>query len=205
MSIRPTDLKDQAYIPVGPDISESEIKKKELKKYYLFLILFVAIDFIITTFVILHESNIFSDGEKNYIFLSINLACFTIFILFIIISLNLYRLCLSKIVKYLYISLISIYFFYILILKLIFFVNDFDDVAIIDIVIFFLFLSSIIPKVFFFHYIGVFINILIEKYECQRGEEHDEFKDNIANKMDRGDNTNWSKTSLPSEVRRTSN
>ena len=89
MSIRPTDLKDQAYIPVGPDISESEIKKKELKKYYLFLILFVAIDFIITTFVILHESNIFSDGEKNYIFLSINLTCFTIFILFIIISLNL--------------------------------------------------------------------------------------------------------------------
>ena len=51
-----------------------------------------------------------------------------------------------------------------------------------------------------------FIRNLVEKYDCQKGEEHENFKQNLEYKMkgDR-DNTNWSKTSLPVDPQRSSN
>ena len=62
-----------------------------------------------------------------------------------------------------------------------------------------LLLVSLAPKVLFFCYIDAYIVRLVEKYECQKGEEHEEFRQNLENKMERGDNTNWSKTSLSNE------
>ena len=50
-----------------------------------------------------------------------------------------------------------------------------------------------------------FIRNLVEKYDCQKGEEHEDFRQNLENKMGRGDNTNWSKTSLPVDPQRSSN
>ena len=207
MSIRPTEIKDPMYEPAEEsNMSESEIKKAEVKKRYYFIILFIAIDYIITICIILHESKIFTSSEKNnYIYLIINAACLTLFFLFVIISLLLYRVCLAKVIKYLYMILLGAYFFYLLIMKIIYFVRHFDKVGALDYVFLGLLLVTIVPRVLFFCYIDGYIINLVEKYECQKGEEHEDFRQNLENKMERGDDTNWSKTSLPNDPKRISN
>jgi hypothetical protein len=205
MSIRPTELKESVYESEDSDMTESEIKTEEVKKNYLFMILFIAIDYVITGVIIVHESNIFnSEADINYLFLIINGACLTAFFLFIIISLLFYKVCLSKIIKYLYIIILGAYFVYLLVLKIIYFVNHFDDVIALDWVFLVLLLLTIAPRLFFFCYIDAYIIALVQKYEYQKEEDHEDFKQDLENKMERGDNTNWSKTSLPNEPKRTS-
>ena len=204
MSIRPTELKESVYESEDSDMTESEIKTEEVKKNYLFMILFIAIDYVITGVIIVHESNIFnSEADINYLFLIINGACLTAFFLFIIISLLFYKVCLSKIIKYLYIIILGAYFIYLLVLKIIYFVNHFDDVIALDWVFLVLLLLTIAPRLFFFCYIDAYIIALVQKYEYQKEEDHEDFKQGLENKM-RDDNTNWSKTSLPNEPKRTS-
>jgi hypothetical protein len=205
MSIRPTELKESVYESEDSDMTDSEIKTEEVKKNYLFMILFIAIDYVITGVIIVHESNIFnSEADINYLFLIINGACLTAFFLFIIISLLFYKVCLSKIIKYLYIIILGAYFVYLLVLKIIYFVNHFDDVIALDWVFLVLLLLTIAPRLFFFCYIDAYIIALVQKYEYQKEEDHEDFKQDLENKMERGDNTNWSKTSLPNEPKRTS-
>ena len=205
MSIRPTELKESVYESEDSDMTESEIKTEEVKKNYLFMILFIVIDYVITGVIIVHESNIFnSEADINYLFLIINGACLTTFFLFIIIALLFYKVCLSKIIKYLYIIILGAYFVYLLVLKIIYFVNHFDDVGTLDIVFLILLLLTIAPRLFFFCYIDAYIIALVQKYEYQKEEDHEDFKQDLENKMERGDNTNWSKTSLPNEPKRTS-
>ena len=205
MSIRPTELKESVYESEDSDMTESEIKTEEVKKNYLFMILFIAIDYVITGVIIVHESNIFnSEADINYLFLIINGACLTAFFLFIIISLLFYKVCLSKIIKYLYIIILGAYFVYLLVLKIIYFVNHFDDVIALDWVFLVLLLLTIAPRLFFFCYIDAYIIALVQKLEYQKEEDHEDFKQDLENKMERGDNTNWSKTSLPNEPKRTS-
>ena len=205
MSIRPTELKESVYESEDSDMTESEIKTEEVKKNYLFMILFIAIDYVITGVIIVHESNIFnSEADINYLFLIINGACLTAFFLFIIISLLFHKVCLSKIIKYLYIIILGAYFVYLLVLKIIYFVNHFDDAGTLDIVFLILLLLTIAPRLFFFCYIDAYIIALVQKYEYQKEEDHEDFKQDLENKMERGDNTNWSKTSLPNEPKRTS-
>ena len=205
MSIRPTELKESVYESEDSDMTESEIKTEEVKKNYLFMILFIAIDYVITGVIIVHESNIFnSEADINYLFLIINGACLTAFFLFIIIALLFYKVCLSKIIKYLYIIILGAYFIYLLVLKIIYFVNHFDDLIALDWVFLVLLLLTIAPRLFFFCYIDAYIIALVQKYEYQKEEDHEDFKQDLENKMERGDNTNWSKTSLPNEPKRTS-
>ena len=205
MSIHPTELKESVYESEDSDMTDSEIKTEEVKKNYLFMILFIAIDYVITGVIIVHESNIFnSEADINYLFLIINGACLTAFFLFIIISLLFYKVCLSKIIKYLYIIILGAYFVYLLVLKIIYFVNHFDDVIALDWVFLVLLLLTIAPRLFFFCYIDAYIIALVQKYEYQKEEDHEDFKQDLENKMERGDNTNWSKTSLPNEPKRTS-
>ena len=205
MSIRPTELKESVYESEDSDMTDSEIKTEEVKKNYLFMILFIAIDYVITGVIIVHESNIFnSEADINYLFLIINGACLTAFFLFIIISLLFYKVCLSKIIKYLYIIILGAYFVYLLVLKIIYFVNHFDDVIALDWVFLVLLLLTIAPRLFFFCYIDAYIIALVQKYEYQKEEDHEKFKQDLENNMERGDNTNWSKTSLPNEPKRTS-
>ena len=205
MSIRPTELKESVYESEDSDMTESEIKTEEVKKNYLFMILFIVIDYVITGVIIVHESNIFnSEADINYLFLIINGACLTAFFLFIIIALLFYKVCLSKIIKYLYIIILGAYFVYLLVLKIIYFVNHFDDVIALDWVFLVLLLLTIAPRLFFFCYIDAYIIALVQKYEYQKEEDHEKFKQDLENNMERGDNTNWSKTSLPNEPKRTS-
>ncbi len=201
MSIRPTEAKDPIYEPNEQEtMSESEIKKVQVKKKFYLMILFMIIDFIITVCIILHESKIFTPlVENNYLYLIINTSCFTAFLLFILISLLLYHVCLAKVIKYLYIVLLGGYFFYILIMKIIYFVKNSKILVPLDYVFLVLHITIIVPRVLFFCYIDGYIINLAEKYECQKGEEHEDFRQNLENKMERGDNTNWSKTSLTNE------
>ena len=205
MSIRPTELKESVYESEDSDMTESEIKTEEVKKNYLFMILFIVIDYVITGVIIVHESNIFNqEADINYLFLIINGAFLTAFFLFIIISLLLYKVCLSKIIKYLYVIILGAYFVYFLVLKIIYFVNHFDELGILDIIFLILLLITIIPRLFFFCYIDAYIIALVQKYEYKKEEDHEVFKQALENEMERGDNTNWSKTSLPNEPKRTS-
>ena len=205
MSIRPTEIKETIYESANSDMKDSEIKKQVAKKKYYFIILFTSIDYVIIICNILYESNIFySNKENNYIFLIINAACFTAFFFFIIISLLCYNVCLSKIAKYLYIGLSSIYFVYLLVLKIIYFINNFSNIEHLDTIFLILLLITIVPKLFFFCYIDAYIVALVEKDECEKGEEHEDFRQNLENKMERGDNTNWSKTSMPNDFQRAS-
>ena len=201
MSIRPTEAKDPLYEPSEQsNMSESEIKKAQVKKKFYFMILFMVIDFIITICIILHESGVFTPlVSNNYLFLIINISCFTAFLLFILISLLLYNVCLAKVLKYIYIIILGGYFFYLLIVKIIYFVKNSKNLAALDYVFLVLHVTIIAPRVLFFCYIDGYIINLAEKYECQKGEEHEEFRQNLENKMERGDNTNWSKTSLSNE------
>ena len=117
MSIRPTELKDSMYESVDSDMTESEIKKEEVKANYKFLLLFVIIDYIITICIILHESHVFnSDKDIDLIFLLANGISLTVFFLFILISLLLFKVCLSKVIKYIYISIVAGYFIYLLVI-----------------------------------------------------------------------------------------
>ena len=155
MSIRPKDMKEPTFEP-EPDITETEIKKKELRKHYIILIILLVIDLIITILIILQESNIFNNEENDITFLLVNIILFTVFILFILISLSLFRVCLSMVIKYVYGIFLLIYLFYFIIRKIIFFVNYFDDVEIIHVLFFFLVLVTIIPRVIFYNYIDAF-------------------------------------------------
>ena len=203
MSIRPTEINNPMFVSGVSELTESEIKKVELKKKYLFLLIFLIIDYIMTIFTIFQESNIFKEEENDYMFLSINAIGFTVFDVFILISLSLFRVYLSKVIKYLFLIIIFLYFFFLLIRKIAFFVNHIDDVSLIDVIFLFLLLISVVPKLFFFCSIDGFIVKLLERNECQREEDHEDFRQNLENKMERGDNTNWSKTSLPNDPRRT--
>ena len=206
MSIRPTELKDSMYESVDSDMTESEIKKEQVKSNYKLLVLFVLIDFVITICIILHECNVFNgDKDIKMTFLLINTISVTSFCLFILISLLLFKVCLSKVIKYIYLGFVSGYFIFLLVIKIIYFVNNFDDIGTLDLIFLFLLLVTIVPRIFFFCYIDSFIRNLVEKYDCQRGEEHEDFRQNLENKMERGDNTNWSKTSLPANANRASN
>ena len=202
MSIRPTDLKEPVY-EAEPDLAESEIKKKELKINYILLITFLSLDLVITIIIILHESNVFNQGEIHLVFLLVNIIIFTVFSLFVFISITLFKEDLAKIVKFLHIILTMLYLGYLLIKKIIYFANNFKSIGVFDVIFIFLLLLTIIPRVLFYVYIKKYIVILKEKNECQIGEEHEDFRQNLENKMERGDNTNWSKTSLPSDKRTT--
>ena len=207
MSIRPTEMKDPMYEPSEEaNKSESEIKNALVKKKFYLLIIFIIIDFIITIFVILHESKIFTPTEENkYIYLIINTACFTAFFLFVLISLLLYHVCLAKVLKYLYLILLLGYFVYLLVMKIIYFVQNSKTLVVLDFVFLGLHIVTLAPRVLFFCYIDGYIINLVEKYERQKGEEHEDFRQNLENKMERGDNTNWSKTSLPNDPKNISN
>lgn len=203
MSIRPSDIKESMYAPTEEScMSESEIKKQEVKKNYYFVILFLVIDYIMTVAVIIHESHIFNKEKGDYDsvpYLIGSIAGFTAFFLFIIISLLLYRVCLAKVIKYIYLGICGAYFILLLVMKIIYFVNHFDNLDYLDILFLLILVLTLIPKIFFFCYIGNYIIRLVEKYEAQKGEEHEDFRQNLENKMERGDATNWSKTSLPSQ------
>ena len=203
MSIRPTDIKEPVY-EAEPDIIESEIKKKELKINYILLITFLSLDLLITIIIILHESNVFNKNEIDLVFLLINIITFTAFSIFVFISISLFKEGLAKLVKFLHIILTMLYLGYLLVKKIIYFAKNFQSIGVFDVLFIFLLLITIIPRVLFYVYIKKYIVILAEKNDCQRGEEHEDFRQNLEIKMERGDNTNWSKTSLPAD-KRTSN
>ena len=203
MSIRPTDIKEPVY-EAEPDIIESEIKKKELKINYILLITFLSLDLLITIIIILHESNVFNKNEIDLVFLLINIITFTAFSIFVFISISLFKEGLAKLVKFLHIILTMLYLGYLLVKKIIYFAKNFKSIGVFDVLFIFLLLITIIPRVLFYAYIKKYIVILREKNDCQRGEEHEDFRQNLEIKMERGDNTNWSKTSLPAD-KRTSN
>ena len=199
MSIRPTEIPENSYSAEEAPPTDRELKTKEAKIIYYMLLLFAGIDYIISVLVIINESNFFdAEAENEYFLFIIKLSCYTVFTLFVVLSLFLFNLQLTKIIKIVYIVCILIYYCYEFYSIIALFINDEFNSDWIDVLFFIFVIITIIPRVLFFCYIDTLIKKLIEIDDIKKGEEHDKFRQNLENKMER-DDTNWSKTSLTSE------
>ena len=199
MSIRPTDVKDSSYSIDETPLSDRQIKEKEAKNIYYIILLFAGIDYFLSVLIIINESNFFDSEEENDILLFIIKLCgITLFILFIIISLLFFKLKLTVILKYVYIIVSILYYLFQLFICITTFVRDFSQTDWVDMIFSLFVLISIVPRILLFYYIDILILKLNEIYDIKKGEEHDKFRQNLENKMERGD-TSWSKTSLSSE------
>jgi hypothetical protein len=199
MSIRPTERKESAYSTEETPLTDRELKTKEAKVIYYMILLFGGIDYILSVLIIINKSNFFhSEEENNFTLFTIELSSVTVFMIFILLSLYFFKLQLTKIIKYIYIIVTIIYFCYDILMAIASFVDDNYKSDWIDIIFFILIILTIIPRILFFCYIDTLIKKLIEIDDIKKGEEHDKFRQNLENKMER-DDTNWSKTSLSSE------
>jgi len=200
MSIRPSERKESAYSTVESPPTDLELKTKEAKAIYLFMLIFVGIDYFLSVLIIIKESYFFRNDKDNDITLFlIKTISITVFFLFIIISLVFFNLKLTKIIRYFYIIIVILYYVFEIFLNIKNFVTNFKDSDWMDILFFLFVLLTIIPRLFFFYNIDLLIIKINEIEDCKKGEEHDNFRENLENKMERGEDTNWSKTSLPSE------
>ena len=199
MSIRPTERKDSEYSAMETPPSDRELKERETKKKYYFILLFAGIDYILCVLIIINESNFFNTKEENDILLFIiKISCITIFFLFIVISLLFFKLKFTKIFKYIYLLISILYYLFQIFTNISNFISENSKGDWVDMLFFLFILLTIIPRIFLFYYIGLLILKLNEIYDIKKGEEHDKFRQNLENRMERGD-TNWSKTSLSSE------
>ena len=199
MSIRPTERKESAYSTEEAPPTDRELKVKEAKVIYHMLLLFGAIDYILSVLILTNKSNFYhSEEENNYPLFIIELSSITIFMIFILLSLFFFKLQLTKIIKYIYIIITIIYFCYQILMYIANFVDDDYKSDWIDITSFIFIILTIVPRILFFYYIGILIIKLTEIYDIKEGEEHDRLRQNLERKMER-DDTNWSKTSLSSE------
>ena len=200
MSIRPTERNETVYSSVQTPLTDLELKTKEAKTIYYYMILFIAIDYVVSALVIMKESYFFKSSEKNDINLFlIKFISLTVFFLFIVISLLFLNLKLTKIIRYIYIIVLAIYYLFEIVMNIRYFIQHFSKVDWMDMVFFLFILLTIIPRLFFFYNIDILIIKIIEIEDFKKGEEHDKLRQNLENKMERGDDTNWSKTSLPTE------
>lgn len=199
MSIRPSERKESNYSAVESPPSDLELKTKEAKNIFLFLLIFIGIDYILDLLIISKESNFFNDKENEIALFVIKLVCLTVFFLFVIISLSLFNVKLTKIVRYVYIIVLGLYFIFEVIWSIKEFVQHYSDSNWVDFLCFLLILLTLIPRIFFFYNADALIIKITEIDDCKSGEAHDKFRENLENKMERGEDTNWSKTSLPSE------
>ena len=204
MSIRPTERKESAFSAVEAPPSDLELRIKEAKKIYYNMLIFLGIDYLLSVLIIIKESNLLSDDENDYTLLIIKTVSLTVFFLFFMISLCFFKLRLTKIIKYIYIIIVILYYLYELFVNVKGFIKEFSDTNWVDMVAFLFALLTIIPRIFFFYNIDLLIIKIVEIDDCRKGEEHDNFRENLENKMERGEDTNWSKTSLPTEKRQQS-
>ena len=200
MSIRATERIESVYSNIESPPSDLELKTKEAKSINNLLFIFISIDYILSVLIIINECNIFKNKENDFIMLLIKVISLTLFYSLIIISLILLKQKLAKVLRYIYLAFAILYFLFELFLNVIIYMKEIPDNYWFDILFFILILITMIPRILFFYYFGLLIRKIIEIDDCKKGEEHDKFRQNLENRMERGD-TNWSKTSLPSEKR----
>ena len=109
-----------------------------------------------------------------------------------------FNLQLTIIIKIVYLVIIIIYYCYEFYSIITLFFDEHFKSDWIDILFFIFVLLTVIPRILFFCYIDTLLKKLIEIDDIKKGEEHDKFRPNLENNMER-DDTNWSKTSLTSE------
>ena len=195
MSFRPTERLEAEYSNVEVPSTDVELKTKEAKIFFYYLILFSGIDYILSGLLIIYSSNFFySDIENNILLFAIKFISLTLFYVIILVCFVFLKLRLTKVIKIIYIIVAILYFLYEFIQNIIH-INEVDEgwIEITFLIISFL---VIIPRLLFFCYIGSLIKKLNEVQEYAEGEDHDKFRENLENKMERGADTNWSKVSL---------
>ena len=199
MSIRPTEAKDSGYSAIETPLTDLELKTKEAKSRYYCMLIYIGIDYIISTLIIIKQSNFFTHKENDIFLFILQISCLTAFFLFVIITVLFLNRKLTKAVKYIYIVIVSLYYIFEISWNVKYFIQHFDESDWLDMLFFFIILLTLIPRLFVFHYMDILILKICEIDDCKKGEEHDEFRRNLENKMERDEPTNWSKTSLPAE------
>ena len=200
MSIRPSERNESGYTETQTPLTDLELKTSEAKKLYHYMLLLIGIDYFISVLIIIKESYFFrSEKENDVALFLIKLICLTAFFLFVIISLYFLNFKLSKVIKYIYIIIVSLYYLFEIIMNIKYFIQNYSESDWMDIVFFLLVLIPIVPRIFAFYYLDILIIKIVEIDDFKKGEEHDNLRQNLENKMERGDDTNWSKTSLPTE------
>ena len=199
MSIRPTEAKDSGFTSVESPPTDLELKTKEAKARYCRMLIYMGIDYIMCTLITIKQGNFFTNKENEIFLFIIHISCLTAFFLFMSISLLFLNKKLTKIVKYIYIVIASLYYAFEIFINIKYFIQHFDKTDWLDILFFFIILLTLIPRLFVFHYIDSLIFKICEIDDCKKGEEHDKFRRDLENKMERDEPTNWSKTSLPAE------
>jgi len=201
MSIRATERDESVYSNIETPPSDLELKTKEAKSINNLLFIFISIDYILSVLIIINECNIFKNEENNFIMLLIKVICLTVFYSLIIIFLILLKQKLSKVLRYIYLAFAIFYFLFELYYNIKKYLDEVPNNYWFDFLFFILILITMVPRILFFYYFGGLIRKIIEIDDFKKGEEHDKFRENLENKMERGDDTDWSKTSLPSVKR----
>jgi hypothetical protein len=203
MSIRPSESKYTTYSPSEPPPTDLELKIKEAKSILCLLLIFISIDYILTALIIINQCNIFKSKENNIPLLLIHLisitVCYLLIYISLYISLLLLKQNLTKIIRYVFLVVFTIlYFLFEIFLTVTNFIDNYPDVNWVDILFMVLLILSIVPRILFFYYLGSLIIKINEGDDCKKGEEHEDLKKKLTNKMERED-SNWSKRSLNSE------
>ena len=206
MSIRPSENKYSSYSPNESPPTDLELKIKEAKSILCLLLIFISIDYILTVLIIINQCNIFKTKENNILLLLIQLisitVCYILIFVSLYISLLLLKQNLTKIIRYVFLVVFTIlYFLFEIFLTVKNFIDNYPDVNWVDILFMVLLILSIVPRILFFYYIGSLIIKINEGDDCKKGEEHEDLKKKLTNKMETEDreDSNWSKRSLNSE------
>lgn len=203
MSIRQSKKPESEYLSGDSLPTDVEIIKKEAKKKYLLMLLFISIDYILCFLIILYESHFFQNYENEISLFIIKIVSLSVFYLFIIISLLFLIYILAIVIKYIYLIISIFYYLFEIFMSIKNLITKSLDRDFIDLTFFILLIINIIPRLFVFYYIRIIIMEIHEIKDFKKGEEHDRFKERLGNKMERKE-SNWSKSSLTSEKRKSS-
>ena len=164
-------------------------------------IIWILVDLVVTIILIAVEFGLFTDDIDivNLIIIgSIALVIFACILIFVLSHVTI----LVLLSKYVYIILGSLYYAYKLLQMIIFLIDNESDISNLDLVIFVIVLSSIIPRIMGFYNIELLVKVLRKVDDSKRILAHQNFIEKIGNKVDRGQYSRWSNTL---EIERASN
>ena len=174
---------------------------KEGTPSFIKSVVWIIIDLFLTIFLIAVQYGLFMDKLEVIKLIVISSVAFILFAIILIFVLS-HVTILVIIAKYAYMYLGGIYYGYRLIMMIIFLIQNESEITNLDLIIFILVLSSVIPRISGFHNIEQLAKVCQKVDESRRILEHEKFVERIGNKIDKGGYSRWSNTL---EIEKTSN
>jgi len=178
---------------------EPEFIAKEGHPFFQKAILWLIIDLLITLILIALEYALFKDEIEKLNLIIYGVSALAVFLITLIFILS-RKTILVIIIKYAYIIIGSLYFGYKLVMKILSFIENENDIPNIDLITFVATLASIVPRIFVFYYVESLAKVCAKVDNSRRILEHEKFLEKLGKKMDKGGYSRWSNL----EVERTS-